>query len=316
MSVADADAATCRSFQASIPSSGSAGHEPVRWYSADGANALLGPVGEVRDVVAQRPARRELGARPGRPRHPLEQAVELGQGRAIRGPERLEVGRARVLDERVAVRLAPAQHVDPRLDDREVIEPMAVQDHVHPAPALVAADRLDRKGPGSLQQALASGVEALADRVRRHGRPRLAAPLVVRVEVAAVVVVVGRPAARRERHADVVGRELLPVRDVPDVLREGPVGAACIRRSSPGEGPGLVRQACPRRDEAIPDRGLVRPEVALRGAQVDRAQVRERRAPEIRQRRRGRADHESCRRVPADRATDASSCEPSSSVRR
>ena len=219
MSVAAADAATCRSFQASIPSSGSAGHDPVRRYSPT-----------ARTPSSAQSARCATWSRSVQPRvsSVLVQAVV---------PIRplVEVGRARVLDERVAVRLAPAQHVDPRLDDREVIEPMAVQDHVHPAPALVAADRLHRKGLGSLEEALASGVESFADRVRRHGRPRLAAPLVVRVEVAAVVVDVGRPIARRERHTDVVGRELLPVRNVPDVLRERPVRPSGIGRSSPGE---------------------------------------------------------------------------------
>ena len=195
----------------------------------------------------------------------------LGEGRAIRGPERLEVRRARVRDERVAVGLARPQHVDPRLDDREVIEPMAVEDHVDPAPAFVAADRLDRKAPGLAPggaRVRQSRRSRIAD--RRHRRPRLATALVVRVEVAAVVVVVGRPAARLERHADVVDRELLPVRDVPDVLRERPVRAAGIRRSGPGEGPRLVGEPGPRRDEPIPDRGLVRPEVALRAAEVDR----------------------------------------------
>ena len=87
--------------------------------------------------------------------------MKLGQGRAIRGPEVSKSGGARVRDERVAVRLAAAQRLGPRLDDREVIEPVAVEHHVDPAPALVAADRLDRQAPRALQEALASGVEAL-----------------------------------------------------------------------------------------------------------------------------------------------------------
>ena len=52
------------------------------------------------------------------------------------------VGRPRVGDERVAIDLAEAQGIRPRLDDREVVEIVAVQDEVDPAPRLVATDRL------------------------------------------------------------------------------------------------------------------------------------------------------------------------------
>ena len=76
-------------------------------------------------------------------------------------------------------------------------------------------------------------------------------------------------------------RELLPVDDVADVLRERPVRAAGVGRRGARQVPGRVVEAGPRGDHPVAEGGLVGPEVAIGSAQVERTEVRQRRAPQV-----------------------------------
>jgi len=102
-----------------------------------------GPVGEVADVISQAPAGRHRQL-PGRLGDTVEDLVELGLDGVGGLPVRLERCRPRVGDERIAVVLAGPQAVDPWLDDREMVEDVAVQDVEDPAPGSVAADDVER----------------------------------------------------------------------------------------------------------------------------------------------------------------------------
>ena len=106
------------------------------------------------------------------------------------------------------------------------------------------------------------------------------------------------------------------------MLGQRPVGAARVRRRGAGQVPGRVVEAGPGRDQAVPERGLVGPEVALGRAEVERPERRRGargagRPPASARRRRAAAASvagpvAACRRSP----TLASSWSPSSTVRR
>ena len=156
-----------------------------------------------------------------------------------------------------------------------------MQRGVHPAPRIVAADGLQRQATCRLQQPRPGGPEAPDDRPARHRRPRGAPTLVIAIEVAAVVVVIGRPGPGLDRGADVVDRQLLPIGDVADVLGERPVRAACVGWRGTGEVPRCLVEAGPGRDEPIPDRGLIAPQVARLRAHVESSHVGQRSAPKV-----------------------------------
>ncbi len=160
---------------------------------------------------------------------------------------------------------------------------MAVERQVDPAPGSSLADRPPATGRGrSASSAGARRGEPGEDRVARHRRPRLAEPLVEAVEIAAVVVVVGRPAPGLDGRA--------ACRRSPSSCQatRWPTCSASDQSGPPasdGAAPGRCQAASSRpahvRDHPVPQRGLVGPEVAVRGAQVERAEVRQRRAPEV-----------------------------------
>ena len=154
-----------------------------------------------------------------------------------------------------------------------------------------------------------------------EARPALPAALVEPVEVATVVVVVARPRPTTEDPVEVADGQLLPVDDVGDVLEQRPVGPARIGRRRARQPPRRVVQPGPGRQEAIPDGGLIGPEVTRGGAEVDRAQRGQGSAAEVHRAGR-RGDLEGARQpFPSVRAgvcspTLASSWSPSSTVRR
>ena len=136
----------------------------------------------------------------------------------------------------------------------EVIEVVPVEGHVDPAPRLVGrgrrlGDSRRRRGEEPPPGARAIGLQMASAGIVVHGAT---APFVVAIEVAAVVVIVGRPATGRQGHADVVDRELLPVRDMADVFGERPVGATGVGWRGAGQVPGGIVQAGPRGREADP----------------------------------------------------------------
>ena len=146
-----------------------------------------------------------------------------------------------------------------------------MQRGVDPAPRLgdSGSSRPPRRWARSSSRGRAR-LEPAEDLVARHRRPRLAAALVVAVEVAVVVVAVGRPARRCRWHGPCTSLgQLLPVRDVPDVLGQRPVRSTGVGRCRTGQVPGRVVEAGPGDGQPIPQRGLVRPQVAVRRAQVD-----------------------------------------------
>ena len=111
--------------------------------------------------------------------------------------------------------------------------------------------------------------------VARHRRPRLAAAFVVAVEVAAVVVAVGRPLPGVEGTGRVVERQLLPVDDVADVLGQRPVGPAGVGWRGAGQVPGGIVEAGPGDASADPTAPLRRPTGRVRSREVDRPDVGE-----------------------------------------
>ena len=154
----------------------------------------------------------------------------------------------------------------------------------------------------------------------------LPAALVERVEVAALVILVGRPAAGGDRPIDVLDADLEPVDDVGDVIEERPVRPTGVRGGRAGQSPGGIVEPGPHRREAVPYSRFVRPEITLRGSEVDRLDIGERRSAEIDVR--DRCDggelpigaHRETMRSPlpstVSRPTLASSWSPSSTVRR
>ena len=66
--------------------------------------------------------------------------VLVAEARVVRG--------TRIVDERIALDLAGAQLGGPRLEDREVVEVVAAEDHVHPAPRGVLPDPSPGRGRG------------------------------------------------------------------------------------------------------------------------------------------------------------------------
>ena len=90
-----------------MPSSGSASHSPSRRKTSIGPDALLGPVGEMGDVVAHGPAGRHLADDPAIERgRRAAGASRSAAAAALTGRERGMVDGPRVGDERVAVGLA------------------------------------------------------------------------------------------------------------------------------------------------------------------------------------------------------------------
>src|SRR3954453_2538895 len=75
--------------------------------------------------------------------------------------------------------------VGPRFDDREVVEVVAMEPGIAPAPARLLADRLGTETARDRQHPLPPLLEPLDDRLPRQRRPRLAPPF--------VLVVVGGP---------------------------------------------------------------------------------------------------------------------------
>ena len=143
-----------------------------------------------------------------------------------------------------------------------MVERVAVEHLVDPAPRGIAPDRLPgelpRDGDGSLMSARA----APAQRRRRDGGEPVAAGLVERVEVAAAVVLGGGPRSPLQRGGDVVGGKLPPVDEMADVVEEGPIGPAGVRRRRAGQAPGGGVEPGPDDRQSIVERGLVRPVVA------------------------------------------------------
>src|SRR3954447_9837920 len=87
--------------------------------------------------------------------------------------------------------------VGPRFDDREVVEVVAMEHGIDPAPARLLADRLGTETARDRQHPLPPLLEPLDDRLPRQRRPRLPPPLLLWVGVAAVQVVLSRPHASR-----------------------------------------------------------------------------------------------------------------------
>ena len=122
--------------------------------------------------------------------------------------------------------------------------------------------------------------------------------------------------------ADVVDGELLPVGDVADVLGQRPVRPARVRRRGTRAGARPPRRGRPSdADEAVPERGLVGPQVADR-RRGGRGRGRRQAVPGG-GRRRGRRVGGRARRhrgvgrpLPSDASSWASSWSPSSTVRR
>ena len=94
-----------------------------------------------------------------------DQPVEVRGDRRVLRHEVGVVGGSRVLDERIAIRLADAQGVGPRLDDPEMVQVVAVERHVDPAPRLVGPDLRVGSGPD-----LGEHRDAGPDRVARGCR--------------------------------------------------------------------------------------------------------------------------------------------------
>ena len=103
-------------------------------------------------MIGEVPAGRDVRRRPGRGRERPDQPVEVGRDGRVLGHEPGEVQRARVGHERVAVDLAEPELVGPRLDDREMVEIVAVQRVADPAPRLGTSDRVIPKALGEVEQ--------------------------------------------------------------------------------------------------------------------------------------------------------------------
>ena len=207
-----------------------------------------------------------------------------------------------------------------------MVDRVAVEDVVDPAPGDVAADRWQWQGPDAFEKGVPTEPRGGPQLGRRATGAGLPAALVERVEVAALVILVGRPAAGGDRPIDVLDADLEPVDDVGDVIEERPVRPTGVRGSRAGQSPGGIVEPGPRRREAVPHGRFVRPEITLRGSEVDRLDIGERRSAEIDVR--DRCDggelpigaHRETMRSPlpstVSRPTLASSWSPSSTVRR
>ena len=147
-----------------------------------------------------------------------------------------------------------------------------MEGRVDPAPGRFLADGLGGQAMGEGEHPLPGVGEAADDRRRAASTPTVRGDARCSVsKFAVVVVVVGRPDAGRHGARRVVDGELQPVGDVADVLRERPVRATGVGRRRARQVPGGVVETGPGRGHAVPQRGLVRPHVARRGAQVARA---------------------------------------------
>ena len=146
-------------------------------------------------MVEQRPAGRDRFGLPGGGGQVADERVELRLDEVVLVAEAGVVRGARVVDEWIALDLAGAQLLGPRLEDGEVVDVVAAEDHVHPAPRGVLPDPFRAELADELEQAGTGVRPTRLDGRGRHRRPRRAASLVVAVEVAAVVVVVARPGA-------------------------------------------------------------------------------------------------------------------------
>ena len=236
-------------------------------------------------MVAQRPAGRHRLALPAVRRHGRGRARRTAASIARvlrRGSRRWSAARGSATNGSPSAWRARSA-IGPRLDDREVVEVVAVEGHVDPAPGRVAADRLERQ---ALRRPRAGAGRAAASRATialgRHRRPRRPPALVEPVEVAAVVVVVRRPSAGRER-----GRRRSRSR-APASRRDGRRARRATsrgRRRPTAPRPGGARRR--RRGRPTSPRGGPtarprRPRGRGRGARRSSvAQVGQRRAPEV-----------------------------------
>src|SRR4051794_1205688 len=103
--------------------------------------------------------------------------------------------------ERVVRDLADPELIGPRLDHRQVVEGMAVEDLVDPAPRGIAADRLGGELPSDGERSRVRSRATGPELRWRNIREKPAPSLIEGIEVAAVVVSVGgpRPAVARDR---------------------------------------------------------------------------------------------------------------------
>ena len=100
----------------------------------DGPGTFIHPVGQVADVVAQRPAGRHVGRIPGRRRDAPHDRVEAVVEETGVMPEARVIRGTRVRHERIAIDLAVDEVVGPGLDHGEMVEIVAVQRRSTPSP--------------------------------------------------------------------------------------------------------------------------------------------------------------------------------------
>ena len=237
-------------------------------------------------MVANRPALGHVSSRPGRPGDVLENGVQLLEegvgGGAERGRVELVVTGpdTRIRAKRVAVGLAVPQRRGPRLDDPEVIQGVPMECHVDPAPGDIASDQVHRQAPDRLHETGMSVVQPFSGGRGRKVGPQRPTRLVESIEVAAPEVGVRGPVRPTDCPGHIVDRDLLPICDVGDMVKQRPVGATGVRRGRPGIRPGSVVDPGPTRSEAAPQGRFVGPEVALHEAEVEGAKVREGRPPQ------------------------------------
>ena len=155
-----------RSFQASMPSGGSGRHAPPgRCSSSAGAassnQAARWPTWSATvqpGVVSAAVPAASGGAEDRRGRTRVTDASSAQNARLRR--REVEARRLRRVAERVVLDLPRPERIGPRLEDAEVVEVVAVEDVVDPAPGRVAPDRRRVEPPGDREQRLAGGDEA------------------------------------------------------------------------------------------------------------------------------------------------------------
>src|SRR5438552_8804314 len=213
---------------------------------------------EMADMIGDGPGLDDAGGGPGVGRNARDRLVEQGEDRCRVGPEAADTDgkRARpgnwIRPEWVVLDLPGSKAVGPRLEDPQVVDRVAVEDVVDPAPGDVAADRWQWQGPDAFEKGVPTEPRGGPQLGRRATGAGLPAALVERVEVAALVILVGRPAAGGDRPIDVLDADLEPVDDVGDVIEERPVRPTGVRGSRAGQSPGGIVEPGPRRREAVP----------------------------------------------------------------
>ena len=187
------------------------------------------------DVILERPVgrHREDFPEPGRDR--VDELAERGEDVGLLGPEGVLVGfgiaRAedRIGTERIAFDLALAEALGPRLDQPQVVELVPMEGHVDPAPGVVPAQDLGLELAGERAELVGGRDQPAANLGRPDLPPLVAQGLVEMVEVAAVELVVGRPATGLEARPGNLDAQLGPAGQVGDVIAIRPVGTAGIR---------------------------------------------------------------------------------------